>query len=339
MRTILAFALLLGLTGCSTDPSHVAANPANFAVPSFDDLTLGDPIEQEALTIIPVSTKKLDQSFDDYVTLAEAKENKWIEIIEIPGEEQVETLKVHYSGPRPMILFAGELLLGGKQDRVVAKDTIIKPEETVDVMVFCVEPGRWDGMSMHFDAQDAQVPLEVKEMAIEGDQQEVWNKVGGYNEAYSAVAGVPIDGTSLRGGFEAATNTKEFSDALAKAMKALEGREDVVGLVIVLGGKLHSFEYFGSPRLFQGSAESIVRGALASATVQKGKGGTPPMKDVADFVSRSLKGTSEAKLAENDSWTYFRSTRDAIVGGVTNQPGASPEDAKIVHGTFYDKKN
>ncbi len=335
MRSFLFIAIVLALIGCSSNPSQVGASLPATGVPDFKDLELGAPIEHESLVLVPVSTTKQDQSFDDYVTLAQAKENNWIEIIEVPGQETVETLKVHYTGEKPMILFAGELLLGGKQDRVVGKDTIIKPGETVDVMVFCVEPGRWQGESMHFDAQDAQVPLSVKEMAIEGDQQEVWNKVGGYNDSVRQSRRVEFGGSSLRGGYGAVTNSKEYSEAVEKAMKELKGRKDVVGVVIVLGGKVHSFEYFMSPRLFTSSSESVLRGAFASAMIEKGKGKTPPMSDIADFVSRSLKSARDRNFMAGDTNSKIElSGTSGVSGAVSNRP----DDGLVIHGSFYEKK-
>jgi hypothetical protein len=337
MRPYIIFALLLALVGCSSDPSRVGSSLPAAIVPGFAELRLGAPIEHESLTIIPVSTTKQDQNFDDYVTLAQAKKEGWIEIVEVPGQETVNTLKVRYTGPRPMILFAGELLLGGKQDRVVGKDTIIKPDETVDVMVFCVEPGRWDGESMHFEPQASQVPLDVKEMAIRGDQGDVWNKVGAYNDEARSVAGADFSGSSLKGGYGAVTNSKEYNAALDKAMKELKSRKDVVGVVIIVNGKINSFEYFQSPRLFSATSESVLRGALATAFIQNGKGGVPPMKEVADFVSRSLKSANEAPVDTLSGFTSFGRNSMGVSGGVSRE--AAKDDGLVIHGTFYEKKD
>jgi hypothetical protein len=304
-------------------------------IPEFEDLKLESPIESKGIVLIPVSTSKKDQNSDDYVTLAEAKKQGWIEVIEVPGEETVDTLKVRYSGPKPMILFAGELLLGGKQDRVVAKDTIVKPEETKDVMVFCVEPGRWSGESMHFEPQVSQVPLDVKEKAHFGDQQEVWAEVDSYNAAASKRMDANIGGSSLEGGYGVVTSSEEYKDALADVVKSLEGRKDIVGLVIVLDGKVHSFEYFATPRLFNSSYESIVRGALASGIAGGGKSTTPAMAEVADFVSRSLKSAKEQKLTIGQTNNKLDLSATA---GVTAATSNSPENGKVIHGTFYEKK-
>ena len=57
---------------------------------------------------------------------------------------------------RPLLLLAGEIVTGGKQDRVIGKDRIVPAEsDPVDLSVFCVEPGRWVATSEHFGASGA----------------------------------------------------------------------------------------------------------------------------------------------------------------------------------------
>src|SRR4029077_12686100 len=50
-------------------------------------------------------------------------------------------------GKLPVILLAGELVSGGKQDRIIAKDRIVAPLATLPLDVFCVEHGRWSSGS------------------------------------------------------------------------------------------------------------------------------------------------------------------------------------------------
>ncbi len=43
-----------------------------------------------------------------------------------------------------MVLLAGEILLGGKQNRVMTEDILLPPlSAPVDLQVYCVEQGRW----------------------------------------------------------------------------------------------------------------------------------------------------------------------------------------------------
>jgi hypothetical protein len=53
-------------------------------------------------------------------------------------------------------LLAGEIVTGGKQDRIIGKDRLVPAEsDPVDLSVFCVEPGRWVERSSKFNAPGA----------------------------------------------------------------------------------------------------------------------------------------------------------------------------------------
>src|SRR4051812_25624432 len=55
---------------------------------------------------------------------------------------QVNALVLVNNSKKPLLLLAGEIVTGGKQDRVIGKDRIVPPEsDPIDLGVFCVEPG------------------------------------------------------------------------------------------------------------------------------------------------------------------------------------------------------
>jgi len=92
----------------------------------------------------------------------------------------VNELALINNSDRPLILLAGEIVTGGKQDRVVGRDRIIPPHsEPIALGVFCVEPHRWRQTSAAFGVLGfsmAQPSVRSKAMASR-NQQEVWNEV------------------------------------------------------------------------------------------------------------------------------------------------------------------
>ena len=101
--------------------------------------------------------------------------------------DQVNTLVLINHSKRPLVLLAGEIVTGGKQDRIVASDRIVPNDsDPVDLNVFCVEHGRWTETSNKFGAaanapaKSFMVQPEVRRQAmVAKDQQQVWNAVGG----------------------------------------------------------------------------------------------------------------------------------------------------------------
>ena len=101
--------------------------------------------------------------------------------------DQVNTLVLINHSRKPLVLLAGEIVTGGKQDRIVASDRIVPSDsDPVDLSVFCVEHGRWTETSDKFGtaakspAQSFMVQPEVRQQAmVAKDQQQVWNAVSG----------------------------------------------------------------------------------------------------------------------------------------------------------------
>ena len=93
---------------------------------------------------------------------------------------QVNQLVLINNSKRPLLLLAGEIVTGGKQDRVIGKDRLVPAEsDPVDLGVFCVEPGRWVARSDKFIAPMAMVQPSIRGKAMaDKDQAKVWEQVG-----------------------------------------------------------------------------------------------------------------------------------------------------------------
>jgi hypothetical protein len=125
------------------------------------------------------------------------------------GSAEVNRLVLINDSDRPLLLLAGEIVTGGKQDRVIGADRIIPAHSgPVDLSVFCVEPGRWVASSNNFDTTKsvAMAQPSVRNSAMnDRSQQKVWDNV---NESHKQVsetvavnaAAAPSPGTSGGGG-------------------------------------------------------------------------------------------------------------------------------------------
>ena len=104
---------------------------------------------------------------------------------------EVNRLMLVNNSDRPLILLAGEIVTGGKQDRVVGKDRIVPPHsQPIDLSVFCVEPHRWVATSEHFGSAGsfmAQPSVRQKAMAAK-NQEQVWDEVAKSRQAVVAAA-------------------------------------------------------------------------------------------------------------------------------------------------------
>ncbi len=198
---------------------------------------------------------------------------------------QVNTLVLINNSKRPLLLLAGEIVTGGKQDRVIGKDRIVPPEsDPIDLGVFCVEPGRWVARSDKFGTTIglAQPSVRAKAM-VDKDQQKVWDQVA---EARGAlVAGAPAAGgpvatngrptTSYAATVENEQVKKQLDEVVVpmqqsytQLMHQLRDR-NAVGVVVAVNGEIIWADIFASPSLLEKYWSKLVRSYAAEAMVER----------------------------------------------------------------------
>jgi len=176
------------------------------------------PIESGDLTLFPVvrdDGKPLPS--DQFLTLDEGLKSGEVEVTEagkvrglvrsrsgVPVQryegDQVNTLVLVNNSKRPLLLLAGEIVTGGKQDRIIAKDRIVPVgAEPIDLSVFCIEHGRWTessdkfGSSAKAASQSIMVQPTVRQQAmVAKDQQQVWDSVSGAISSMAKAAPPPV---------------------------------------------------------------------------------------------------------------------------------------------------
>jgi hypothetical protein len=242
------------------------ADTPNGADNALDDhALLLAPIQVDSVTLTPIVAKN-DKSIgkDDLLVLDEAMPAKQVTIQEV-GEGSVNNLTLTNRADRPLFLLAGEVILGGKQDRIIGRNTIIPARTTQEVPVFCVEHGRWDGTTKDFTTGKALAHGRLRGKASYEAQQDVWDEVADKNEkrdiksasdTYRKVAQQQSDGTL--GGME-----KRVNAALDKIAAADRAR--MIGYAVSLNGQIVTVDRFGSPTLFKKLETKLVRSYLTEA--------------------------------------------------------------------------
>ena len=161
------------------------------------------PISRGNLTIFPVVSAKTHDT-SAFLTLDEGIRSGEVVVTEVgkmhpmvrrpvplppPSSAEVNRLVLVNNSKRPLILLAGEVVTGGKQDRIVAKDRMVPAEsDPVDLSVFCVEHGRWTEASTTFGTPKASMnfmaqPSVRKRAMADNSQSAVWAEVGKANDA------------------------------------------------------------------------------------------------------------------------------------------------------------
>lgn len=285
-----------------------------------------EPIRHGNLTVFPVVAAK-SYPTSEFLTLDEGLRSGEVIVTEagnvqglirrhtVPairnGGAQVNTLVLINNSKRPLLLLAGEIVTGGHQDRVIAKDRIVPPEsEPVDLSVFCVEPGRWVGTSERFNASGAtyanayhgsgvgsvagavppstmmaQPSVRAKAMG-DKDQNKVWAEVQNQKvevqNALIAAAPAPVQtevaGTSSYAKIMENDDVKKQVDAVAAPIEhnyqSLIGQlrdRHAVGVVVAVNGRIIWADIFASTDLLEKYWPKLVRSYASEAVVTRAK--------------------------------------------------------------------
>jgi hypothetical protein len=210
---------------------------------------------------------------------------------------QVNTLVLVNNSKHPLILLAGEIVTGGKQDRVIGKDRLVPAEsDPVDLSVFCVEPGRWTGTSEKFNAYAApmaQPAVRSKAMA-DKDQSKVWEEVGRSRAgiiAQTPQAAAPLAGNSSYARAMQNEDVKQKVDSVAAPLERdyrsviQQLREhNAVGVVVAVNGEIIWADIFGSTSLLEKYWPKLARSYAAEAIVAQNKSHDADEKSAQTFL-------------------------------------------------------
>jgi hypothetical protein len=283
------------------------------------------PITSGNLTIFPVVARSRDTS--EFITLDEGIRSGSVIVSEagaiqplmrrrhIPVPQsgaQVNRLVLVNNSDKPLILLAGEIVTGGKQDRVIGKDRLVPANsDPIDLSVFCVEPGRWVGASESFDTTGsvmAQPSVRAKAMS-DKNQSEVWAEVGKQRAAVAGAVPAATPSVEVTSSYAKVMDSAEVKRHMDKLTRPLESnvlqqlrQQHAVGVVVAVDGRLIWADVFASTDLLQKYWPKLVRSYAAEALVPH-KGERVSTEAAQAFLD-SVSGTHESVETEPGVFRY-----------------------------------
>jgi hypothetical protein len=297
-------------------------------LPQAYGYTLLSPIRSGNLTVFPVATNK---SYDtgEFITLDEGLRSGDVVVTEAgqarglirrrPGgpvvlhpsrDAEVNRLVLVNNSKRPLLLLAGEIVTGGKQDRVIGKDRIVPPEsDPVDLSVFCVEPGRWVAANGKYDFSAnrsgglvggvvASPSVRASAMAAK-NQQQVWDHVDKSKQAMAETlvvngANSAAPEVSSMSSYARVMENKDVQKQVDAVAGPVERNyesvihqlrdKNAVGVVVAINGEIVWADIFASTQLLQKYWPKLVRSYASEAVITRAKGAEVSMKDAQKFI-------------------------------------------------------
>ncbi len=196
----------------------------------------------------------------EYRTLAEAIAEGSVEVTERPSAT-VPDLVLRNRGRTMVLVFDGEEILGGKQNRIVNASFLVAAESEVALPVTCVEQGRWrdasprfaSGESANFSLRREKSSQVAESMRTSGrpvaDQSAVWEHI-----------------SALRADSNTFSETGAMNDvyraregALAEYERGLPYGNDAIGMIVALNGNIAGAELFDQTRTARALWAKLVR--------------------------------------------------------------------------------
>lgn len=179
--------------------------------------------------------------------------------------ENVHWLSLINNSDKSIYVSSGEVLEGGRQDRVVTKDTIVAARSgRIDLPVMCVEEGRWSGKDKKF-AYRKMANMHLRKTLDETRSQvQVWKEINNQLEKDK------IKNKTLS--YLSRDKDKVFTALEIEYWQALQKRlrppdSNVVGVVCMSGDKILGSDIFISNQLFYGKYQPLLQGYIEEAIV------------------------------------------------------------------------
>jgi hypothetical protein len=308
-----------------------------------------DPVTYENIAIFPVVSSSA-QDTSPFLTLdeglssgevivseqgaaglARTRDGRPVAVPQYNAGASVNQLVLINRSKRPLLLLAGELVSGGKQDRIIGKDRIVPVgSEPLPLDVFCVEHGRWTGASSQFGASKTIVHPSVREQAaVAQNQNEVWDAVRSGTLSKARPAGgatgqpaappAPLSSVAIGDAIATAAPTQAYAkiyeggrvgasvDSFVEELKrrfdratlGLKG-ERVVGVVVAYGGDVAWSDIFASGDLFEHYWSKLLRSYAVEALARPSYRETAAITDAREFL-RNLNGR---EVVESEPGVY-----------------------------------
>jgi hypothetical protein len=249
---------------------------AGGAVAQKTGYRVSEPYSHKNLTIFLIHGKD-QNSKGNIITLQEALERKLFVVYETSdvNELEVENLSKEFE----VFIQSGDIVKGGKQDRILAVSIIIPVRSgRVRIESFCVESGRWtkrgEEDSTKFNSSNDRVVTKELKIAANGarSQQEVWSQVSEAQAKLSKNVGGSVASGDSRSSLQLSLENKRvvatIDEYVQKLSGIVNGKSDVIGYAFAINGRINSADIYVSNALFKKVWAKMLKASATEAVTE-----------------------------------------------------------------------
>lgn len=306
--------------------------------------TISAPYTHKNLTIFLIHGKD-QRTKGNIMTLQEAMERKLFVVYETSEVNELEVENL--SKTQEVFIQSGDIVKGGKQDRVLAISIIIPARSgRVKIESFCVESGRWTKRggedSSKFDSSNDRIVTKELKIAANAtrSQQEVWNQVSEAQDRLAKNVGGSVQAGPSKSSLQLSLENKKVSATIDEYVKELssviDGGNDVIGYAFAINGKINSADIYVSNALFKKLWPKMLKATATEAVSAANQVRlADPVKpaSVKGFLDEAEKASSKDRSINSGASLRTREDKDNVL------VEARDEKSKVVVHKSYVRKN
>jgi hypothetical protein len=263
-------------------------------------------MEYKNLRIIPIRPKQgFGNGAPKAISLSQAIK-QGIAVVSERGTastENVHFLRINNHSDQTIFISSGELISGGRQDRMVTRDTLLEPNgKDQYISVMCVEELRWSDKEKKFSYENFANPELRRVLDVNKNQVLIWQEItkqlgtGNINSKSSAYLARNADKKMLQ-------LNDEYYHYFQEKFKS--GDSSMVGIVCMSGDKVIGADIFASRTLFFNQLDPLLKGYCDEA-VYMGKPVTINRDEEQKYLDKLLKDKFSQEIFLKENGKIFR---------------------------------
>ncbi len=273
--------------------------------------------------------------------------------IRVDETSKVNELSLENIGDEEVFVQAGDIVKGGKQDRVIGASILVPGRSgKIPISSFCVEQGRWTARgaedASRFASAGSSVPSRRAKMAIYAApspapgpdlpnframdntstrQAEVWRDVANTQRKLQENVGAPVASPLSQSSLQLSLENEKLTDAKQPYLKALvdaaEKENDIVGYVFAVNGKINSGDVYPSNGLFKKMWSKLLNSSVTEAIGEKNGAAVPAPSNeqVLAFLDEAERGKASVREV-NDGKVETRESLKSLYSESARPTGA-----------------
>lgn len=274
-----------------------------------DFTLLKDAIEKDKILITETGARlQPEREFNNQSEQGSPQNNQIIQNNSISGGNvsgSVNTLIAKNISTDTIFIMAGEVVKGGKQDRVIGKDVVIPPGKEINLSAFCVEKNRWvtknenkGAFTGYYNVTSMDIRKSVTE---EKNQSEVWKKVDLHTSKNKATSSTSTY-TNLENAVDYQKDVEKYIEQFGSSFK---NNNRIIGFIAVTGNEVIGCDMFATHKLFINSYGNLIHSYIGHA-ITNGSAITISNEKVFSYLNNILKDENKQDETIEENGTLYK---------------------------------